>query len=631
MQIKKIYQKYFGEEFKWILLLTLFVVLLNFQFLSTLKQLPVPIYGGDFYNHLGSIYHLYYGGSLFTSGQLLNEVPWVPWLYHVYVLSLSWITGMDPLFANIYSSLPIMFLTTITFYLLLKRYTDNTWLLSAAILSILKLYPIYKYTEFSFYVVAPALILSWLLFLEKQTTKRMFLLIIIIAISNLTNTQLFFTQYILFGVIILNEIHKNYQKNKNFQSLFSQQFIAHIKPFFIVLLVSFAISLLYWYWPIFVYMGKTPNDLQTYGWVDFSKITNQISYPFEQIKSMFFGHLFGFSGLSSLMNAIIGILQFLGFFLIIKYRNKDFKHNFVFLVLIASLLALFHHMISYNLLKIHFAPERMYQALQFTLGTIQMIFALGWLSEKIKENAKEPNSQLNKIDLNIIGQVALLIVLVTMVIEYTEKDKNQWNLVALDPVPSDILLLKDWVVKNTKVNDVFITNNEDAFMMNAFTGRKTVSYRRTHAPVYTDMDQRMLDTAVILYGNNNAVREELLKKYKVKYVLWTVQWLRNEFIFSDDDQLVGFFDPLMVKSNEKYKKYLDENGVRYSIYNSYLDPAWLKSYPTYDVLVVLPTNFDVFHPWHNDFDTYLNEVEKVQSSQNKDIPFAIVYEVKYGQ
>src|SRR3989338_6009562 len=84
-----------SDTFKYVLILALTVAFVNYNFLSQFKQLPSPLYGGDYYNHLGSIYHIYYGGSVFENGQMHGESQWVPWFYHLSVVILSKITGID--------------------------------------------------------------------------------------------------------------------------------------------------------------------------------------------------------------------------------------------------------------------------------------------------------------------------------------------------------------------------------------------------------------------------------------------------------------------------------------------------------------------------------------------------------
>jgi hypothetical protein len=149
--------------------------------------------------------------------------------------------------------------------------------------------------------------------------------------------------------------------------------------------------------------------------------------------------------------------------------------------------------------------------------------------------------------------VLLLVSAVLFSDAYSARQKDVYYTAAREPLSGPLLELKQWTIANTDVNDVFLTDNEDAFMLNGLTGRKSVSYRRTHAPIYTDMNQRMLDSAVILYGNDSTTRNELLKTYRVKYLLWTIRWFDNQYTVDAQGQLRGFFDPFMVPEKPGYE------------------------------------------------------------------------------
>ena len=86
-------------------------------------------------------------------------------------------------------------------------------------------------------------------------------------------------------------------------------------------------------------------------------------------------------------------------------------------------------------------------------------------------------------------------------------------------------------------------------MINAVSGRKVVLVRRTHASPYVDVDKRYADGLVMLYGENNMMRAELLEKYSVDY-LYVDFYLTNY--------------PMIV--NLGFKDYLEENGIVFATY-----------------------------------------------------------------
>ncbi|MBI2079130.1 hypothetical protein HYT84_00065 [Candidatus Micrarchaeota archaeon] len=601
-------QSLLNNNLLFVLFLAAVISFFNYGVLKDFKQLPSPLYGGDLWSHMGSIYHIYYGGSILDSSQLIGEIPWVPWFYYIPILAISAITGLDPMLSLFWLNIPLIFIGSILAYLLIKNYTNDILLILAAVLVLLYNYPVFKYTDFAFYIMMPALLVSWLYYLKNKTLQNKLILIAIIALSNLTNTQLFFSQYILFGLIVINDLYKLYIKEKT--AFEFGKLIELLRPYLEIFVISFIISLVYWYWPLFVYKGSTPNDLQIYGWADYSQFNVQTTYIIDVFKAWYPIN-------SSIHTTAFTLLKILGIFLIIKLRNKDRFHNFAFMILLTAFIGLTHHLVTFNLFHIHFAPERLYGMVQTSLIMLQIVIAANWLKER-KFVSPVASS---------IGVLTFLIIVLVFSDIFGTIEKNSYYQNAKSDIPGTFIELKNWVLKNTDVYDVFITTNEDAFALNSFTGRKVVSYRRTHTSTYADLNARMLDQAAILYGNNDELRKTLLKKYKVKYLYWSVSWLSNEFRFNEEGAITGIFDPLMVPSKPEYKKFLDENGIEYIETVYYLDPAWQPNYPTYNVLVVVPKEKRFDHPWSYDLDNYIYEVKKFEEEEQ---PYWIVYGVKNG-
>ncbi len=612
-----------SDTFKYVLILVLVVAILNYNFLNQFKQLPSPIYGGDYYNHLGSMYHIYYGGSIFENGQMKGEIQWAPWLYHLFVVILSKITGLDPLFGIIYSSIPLIFISAIIIYLIIKRFTENQFLILPVLLFFLVAYPIYKYTLFAFFFTSPLMILAWFLFIEKQTRNRFVFLAIAIALAHLSSTQLFFSSIILFSIIVLDIFYKHFKNSENNLGVISSKnFIQEVTPFLKVFIAGFVLSLVYWYWPIFVYKGATPNDIQVYGWPDYTKFDFQISTITDGLRDTFF--TFNFNKTEATLYSLTSILQLIGSIAIILNRNKNIFYRLSFLILVSALIGLTHHLVMFNLLHAHLSPGHLFQMLQSPLAPIEVILALLFIKDKIKIGT---NGNAKFVEFLFI--IFAVLFFLNHFSSLEENKNGNWVEAGrqdLSPLFKD---LRAWILTNTNVDDVFITTNEDGFMLNALTGRKTVSYRRTHAPVYTDMNQRMLDNAVILYGKNDELRKELLKKYNVKYLFWSVRWFENEFQIQNG-QIVGLFDPLMVKDKPEYLAYLDNNGLKYGKIHTSLDPYSPPElpYPTYDILVVLPANPDISHPWDKDLDKYIKPAKQigVQNGDQLEV-FGIIYQV----
>jgi hypothetical protein len=286
------------------------------------------------------------------------------------------------------------------------------------------------------------------------------------------------------------------------------------------------------------------------------------------------------------------------------------------------LVSLFHHIITYNLFHIQLAPERLFEMYMWTFGV--MLFAIA--GEELLSVLKEYSNYVPYL-------LAIFVVLIFFwnYVHWMNPPEGSFEAMAKQSslnVP--MLQLQGWIINHTDVYDVFLTDNEDAFMMNALTGRKSVSYRRTHTSTYADLDQRNLDSAVMLYGNNELVRSSLLKKYKVKYLLWTSQWISNQMSNDKQGRITRLFDPFLSKDTPERRSYMQSNNVSYITLNYYLDPAYLSNYPTYDLIIAPPQGKSELRPWSTGMDSRLTELYRITyTGAPADYPpFAVIYGVR---
>ena len=116
---------------------------------------------------------------------------------------------------------------------------------------------------------------------------------------------------------------------------------------------------------------------------------------------------------------------------------------------------------------------------------------------------------------------------------------------------------------------------------------------------YVDLDKRYADGIIILYGNNKTKQIELAQQYSLKYIYF--------------DQFISY--PMIVSL--KYKKYLEDNGVNFSIQNVRLDPSTEEA-PSYVSLVV---------PFQNP--TILNITKSVKEFNIGNQKYGIIYRIDY--
>lgn len=552
----------------------------NWEFIDTLEQIPSPIYGGDYYNGLGGVMHLVEGGSLFESAQMRGEIPWVPWLYHLLVSLFSIISGIDPMNALLFFSLITQFFSLIVVYAFIQYLLKDKYISLIGVMLSTRFFPVFKYTDFSTALIMPAFLFFLYLFLERQSLKRSVFAGIFLGLAGLSNTQAFFLGFLILGFSALLYIGKkaiSFKEKISFH--LDEGTLSSVRLFAIVFVFGFLISLLFWYWPIFVYKGKTLNPIQDITSPDM----REPSVLWDSIFGIFLSFVLPYQSDLWILFTLFNLVGIGYVFLNLKKDNVSLFLLTLFIVFVFSAL---HPLLTLPIFDFHLMNFMMTDR----LGILSILLVSYGIHALIQKFANQRT---------LILAFLLLLAFSYFFDVFEGKKSDPWVSVGEVSLDEPYVELQQWILDNTNVNDVFITTNEDGFMMNALTGRKSVSYRRTHTSPYTDMDKRMADQAVIVYGNNPDKIEELLDKYNVTYLLWTDRWLYNEFNIDESGYVVGFFDPLAVADSELYRYYWETNGVVYSSFEIPLDPAPRENVPTYDVLVAFPSNASVDTPYSN--------------------------------
>ncbi len=590
MDIKNIFKNLEWQDYTVVGLIVVFLVIYLLM-LSPLQSLPSPIYGGDLYNHLGSMEHLLQGGSVFESGQIAGEIQWVPWLYHLYVVGFTLVTGIPLILAVGYSSLLLWIIAAIIIYLFASRFFNDKIYGLLAVLWLSVGFPIMKYDNFAYYLILPLFFFTAYLFLKTPSYKTGVFMAACYGLVGLSNTHSFiaasfFMMFFMLYYVLFLTIHiekKRVVINKKL-------LLKHLRYGAIIFIIGFAIALLWWYKPIFVYHAQTVNDMQVYGFPELATAGQMIGIVLLGFKEMFLNF-------STLWTAIFSLGALLGLFLLLFIKQKKTEHHFLLILSLAGFFGLVSHFITIPLLHTHLGPEFLFTRTFRVVMFFLFLFFIYYCNTHIKRFGK-----------NISYAFFILVALIFIFLANANINsfvQSQWYIQAKNPLAPQFTITRDWILNNTKLNDVFITTNEDSFAINALTGRKMMTYRRTHTSSYTDMNQRMLDTGLILYGNNDVLRKKLIQQYNISYLYWEDHWLDMEFRYDQNGHVIGFFDPLIIDYTPEREQTLIANNVSYLKEHWYLDPTWQESFPKRDILIILPTSTNRTHPWNDELDAHL--------------------------
>lgn len=588
-------------------LLFIFLVYLALQtgVVGSFQQLPSPLYGGDYYHQLGAVNHIMSGGPFQVSSLILNSEPIYLPLYGILVAGFASITSMSAMGGMLSFSYIILALSMLFTYIFLKRLFREKYLavIGTLLYCNLSAFPVLKYSPFTRYVMMPLFLLSILLLVEEKTWKRAVFCGVVYGLIGFSHTVLFAgaTFFLLF--FFLYELILRYvsfkKKELSFNiGAFKKTFFKNMSIFLVIAIIGFLLAQVYWFKPLFVYHGQTALNYIEFNGLNFFNPSTYLWFLGDSTLSFFLNF-------SSPLASITTLLTLLGlfFFFILKGRDSP-KLKFMLIALIAVLISVYHYTVTAPLLHTFFSPHIMWAHMFPIVTTIFSVFAITILVQHFKKY---------KVRLVPLLIIVFFVLQVTTATAYWSSDR--WIQVGAQPMSPDMLALEEQIKAETDVNDVFLSNNELSFAFNALTGRKVVVSRRAHSSPFLDMDPRTKAAAAILYGSDDTKREELLREYEVKYLFWNPYWINSEYQFDENGNLVNTFDPMLIRDTAENRGYLTALNISYFPQHTWIDPAIKgERIEQFDLLFILPSQFDITHPWSNELDKYLDPFLEYESN-----------------
>ncbi|MEK6981901.1 MAG: hypothetical protein AABX38_03130 [Candidatus Micrarchaeota archaeon] len=592
MDIKKYLDKYF---FVLIALAIIYTILIS-NITSTFKQLPSPIFGGDYYYQLGQIYYMYNAPvqEWVTTSNGIGQNPAYFIIYGALTTIFGKLFSLDPMQAMIKFNYVLPALSLIILFFTFKKvFNDSKYaLIGASIFLTIFNFPILKYTEFTKFIVVPIFIYAAFSIFKEQNKKTMIIYALAYALMALTHSTAFVIASGFSVLLIANFVYDDYKKG----SFALTKEYALTKKFLIcAIVIGLIIAQIYWFKPIFIY--KLNNS--TFKSQIWSFLPNQIYIGLSDIIDLVFNT-------SNVFYFVRSILFAIGFYYILKEGLKDrTKDEFFFLMFFGFIffLALASY-ITMPLLEMHFASGYLFDLYIYPLSFFIAIFGLDYVIKRFSTN---------KNNTAIIYLAIILSLAYFTYSYYPTWTARQSFSDAKNPIYAGYIDLQKYLLSNTNYNDVILSNNELSYMINALSGRKLVISRRAQNDVFTqDFDQRQVDAAIIFYGNNYQKKLDLVKKYNIGYLYIDQLWARQEFINDPKNgDIIGYSDPLLVFYSKSNEQQLVQNGIKYVRLNGFVDPAVRDvGVKTYDLLLVSPQNYatDGKGVWKNDIDKLLTPV-----------------------
>jgi len=577
-------------------LVIIFIILSSYfidSVLLSFKQLPSPLFGGDYYFQLGHVHHLFDSGPFLSSSNIIGSLPGYLPLYPFCVASFAKIFSLDPMQAMLYFGIILVPLAIfLVYYLLNSLFDSHTALLTLLIAAPISSFFILKYSTFSQMILMPLFLIMFYCSLTKSKLRYPVLTGFIFGLAGLAHTIAFIAICFIIGITFVYSVCYRVIKKKTWNNVSIKKTTQTIA---IISGIGILIGLLYWYKPLFIFHGKTPNPYLEWNGDNFHSLSVQASFFLANMKNTFFNY----NSFISIFSSICSILGIIYLFFLKQWTKR---HHFIAIILCSAVIGTFHYIITVPLLNTHFYPPR-FEFIWFYLRLFLVGCGIFFIVSLCKK----------KISLKIIYSILIILIFLTGTLSfltyyYYQKD-HQWYEVGRQPFPEYYETLGSYIKTHSDKNSVILSNNELSFMINGITGRKVVTTRRAQNSPFLDMDRRVLDAAIMLYGNNNEKRSELLEKYNIRYFLWDMRWFQLEYTFDDKGNIISYFDPLLLFKGPKAKAELEIYNISYIETKSYVDPAIRgPEVKQFDLYLILPHQMNQQKPWHPGLDVHLREV-----------------------
>jgi hypothetical protein len=519
------------QSWLFAILLIIFVTVFAVN-MATLKHLPGPLYGGDVYRNRGMILNIMNGNTPFTSSFFLDHSAYYSWMHFLGVATISSVFSI-PVDTAYNLIIPILglLINGIAFYFVSKYFFKDK--IFSALIAIFAIGFLKFYSVRNIIFAVLILFLLNIIKLNKTSEKKYAIYAgICLGLVGMLRFSEFFVLILLLSIYIgLYFLIFEKKTLKTITHYFTKYIFVYVISIAIVLLLLM---------PIFAYHRfDAKNPVYEYG--EGSLESSGPAWLFGVIKSNFFNFSSAFKGVLSIL-VILGIVA-----LILSKKEKFSKSNLILFFVFVPLVLTQHFYITKPLFNKWFLPAK-FVIMAFMVPIIVGYGAI-FISKFIKD--KRAASAVK------YGCIIVLILLSTTY-AISNFNSNTWVKSGqdMDFYTQEIYKLGDWMRENVP-NDVSILSSDEAgFMLTGVSGKKVVVARRTHVSYYVDIEQRIADTAIIIFGTNNDLRKELIEKYKIKY-------------FYEDMML--YRSPM--RTRLKHKDYLIANGVNIAVAKERLDIA----------------------------------------------------------
>ena len=527
---------------KFLILALLPFIAFWFTEFAQYKHLPGPLYGGDLYQQMGIMMHIYTGNAPWEDSQFQGEWAFRDWMMHFLAAVMAWVlgavAGVKPIIAFVYWPLIPMVLGGVAAFGIGRKMFDNDAIAALLAVAWMGIPSEMGATSSSFGTIFAVPLFFYALISLNDSLKSKVLLGVAYGFAGLSYLVAFFGNTLMLALLFAYRafgspkaaLHNSSVKVSGIDAT-GKSFWKQLKFFLPVALVSAPIVLALWGPVLYVYHGDVKNPSHFYG-------DNARGFNFTQaigiIQDLFFSTSKGWFW------GVITIASLGGVFAAVRQWDSN-GGKWTMLLFAVGMLGTYHYLITMPLFNNHLVYYR-YPKLFLQLAQLLFFFhGVSYVHSHPRFDSYKKPLLAATLAVLAVGSYSIA----SSALQpgtFSERAKE------LDAAKAAKLEAGEWILANTPREAVFLTLAHQSFAVNGLTGRKIVVNRRTHANTFVDLDKRFADAAVMIYGENKEKSLELMDAYGVQYAYVDHSW---------DSDLPTATDP-------EYAAYWAENGIEFA-------------------------------------------------------------------
>ncbi len=553
--------------------LAIFLAVFFTLYVSQYKQIPSPVYGGDVYRDRGFVKNIAAGNPIWSDSFYANEINYYGYLIPAIEAGIANIFNLSVDFVFLYFTIIIIFASCFAWYFLGKKlFGEKKW----GLLTVIAFFSIYYSIFLKFWGAIPCLFIPlilyfWIRFEENEKIYDGIITGALIGLVSLVYGGTFAALVIaFFGTIALffiNDLIKEIKtvkeknnhphgKKETFFKIIFKTILEYIKKYYFAIISLIAISAIY-FLPLYLkYRMHIVNNVPAWGDIKIEALG--LSWFFSMMKNMFFNY-------ANILLLILSLVSLFGLIMLV-FSKRSKKYEILFFVFLMNIITTQHYLITRPLTGLYFWPIK----LELITILIPLFFVLG--VKGIEQYIK------NKKTMKWIMVIVIILLCTLFIVRFTETSKSQWETYGRsdNTYMTQLYGLADYIENNVPKDQTILSNDETGFMLSVLSGRKVVLTRRTHASYYVDIDERIADMSVAMYGEDINLTKKLLEKYNTHYLY-----------------LDGYIFQYSMRTRPEFKDYLTQNQINFTeAYDRYDIAASPDIAVFLDLLIIPPQPFN---------------------------------------